>query len=848
MMQKARTSHRQKRSSREKRSFTQILHNCAVHYLKLIPLTFAALYAIFALWVLGTKYTYEHPRLIPEIHVGGKVDDWQYDPVSSRTKYRSPWENFTDAHNVATNYKQYLASGFLLAVFFMVYLLITLTLSRNIYRGIVIWHHSHGNKDLRRLGQAKIAIALPILVVILLVTIEYLAEEIFYPNEFWGLLAKGLKIAVPLIVGVDVCYLLISGLMNWGSERPEVKKIGKRKVLCACVSVVVSYLLIVASHMIIDPHIQLVYSNIAPDTMLGGMMNSSDTALISAGVSTNSISLENVHLNSLTTSKVGSTMTLDTFDSFESDDTIGLAVGGANDVDNFRENIKNNYLPEPTDITYEGLFYDYYFDTGATKACNKLFCPSYTAAISPDPYTGEDQYYLSVGLNSGIKESDFARKPLNLMVVMDISGSMDASFDDYYYDGNRAGDDDRSKMEIANETLVNLMSHLQDEDRFGVVLFDHQAYLAKPFRKVKDTDMTAIQKHVLDIQAQGGTNMSAGIQEAVQQFATLDLQNPDYDNRVIFITDAMPNQGETSEKGLFGQIRSLSLDRVYTTFIGVGVDLNTQLVGGLTKTRGANYYSVHSALDFKRRLADEFEYMVTPLVFDLTLSVDAPGYEIMQVYGSPEADQATGKIMAVNTLYPSASSGGENKGGLVLLQLRRRPGATNDQIRLRTTYEDRQGVRDGSEEVVNFAGESGIYPNTGIRKGIALTRYASVIKDWLLASRYSDQLIYTQDKVKIANMGPIGAEYYQTNGIRPTGWPVKDGRWERGSRPLSVSSDYVSVFQTLRDYLDEEIAAIGDDSLRQEVDILDLLIAMGTTNPQEITTQSPSAGNKKAAQ
>ena len=42
---------------------------------------------------------------------------------------------------------------------------------------------------------------------------------------------------------------------------------------------------------------------------------------------------------------------------------IGFSVGGAKDINNFRENIKNGYLPVPTDVTYEGLFYDYYFDT-----------------------------------------------------------------------------------------------------------------------------------------------------------------------------------------------------------------------------------------------------------------------------------------------------------------------------------------------------------------------------------------------------------------------------------------------------------------------------------------------------
>ncbi|CAF4793192.1 unnamed protein product, partial [Rotaria sp. Silwood1] len=42
---------------------------------------------------------------------------------------------------------------------------------------------------------------------------------------------------------------------------------------------------------------------------------------------------------------------------------LGFAVGGAKDVNNFRENIQNNYIPVVTDISYEGLFNDYFFDT-----------------------------------------------------------------------------------------------------------------------------------------------------------------------------------------------------------------------------------------------------------------------------------------------------------------------------------------------------------------------------------------------------------------------------------------------------------------------------------------------------
>jgi len=44
---------------------------------------------------------------------------------------------------------------------------------------------------------------------------------------------------------------------------------------------------------------------------------------------------------------------------------------------------------------------------------------------------------------------------------------------------------------------------------------------------------------------------------------------------------------------------------------GVGLDFNTELVEAITKVKGANYFSVHSPGEFRRRLVDEFDYAVT---------------------------------------------------------------------------------------------------------------------------------------------------------------------------------------------------------------------------------------------
>ena len=165
-----------------------------------------------------------------------------------------------------------------------------------------------------------------------------------------------------------------------------------------------------------------------------------------------------------------------------SNKNIGFSLGGAKDINSFRLNINNHQIPTSDSITFEGIFGEYYFDNyenenenenddnkdndtvivskadeGEEKMMNNdnkmdetelpLFYPSYSYSKSMVPNClrkdnnnsnnnstntskstqggAEDeeyQHFLTIGLNSNIKEKDFSRKKLNLVIVLDISG------------------------------------------------------------------------------------------------------------------------------------------------------------------------------------------------------------------------------------------------------------------------------------------------------------------------------------------------------------------------------------------------------------------------------------------
>jgi Ca-activated chloride channel family protein len=506
---------------------------------------------------------------------------------------------------------------------------------------------------------------------------------------------------------------------------------------------------------------------------------------------------------------------------------IGFSAGGAKDINSFRENIKQDYLPLPSDLTYEGLYYDYYFDTGSVQECKKLFCPSYSFAVSRDPFSSQPQYYLTVGLNSGIV--DFQRKKLNLVVVLDYSGSMSSSFDEYYYDrfGNlvrpkeEGSEQKKTKMQIADESVVALLDQLEPEDSFGLVIFSDDAYTLDPMTRMADKDLDRLKSRILDIDDYSGTNMEAGMEKGTALFSRRASANKsEYENRIIFLTDAMPNIGETGDLGLYRMLEDNAGQGIYTTIIGIGVDFNSELAESITKIKGANYYSVHSATEFQERMDDEFDFMVTPLVFDLRLKLDAPGYEIEKVYGSPEADLATGELMKVNTLFPSRSEAGEVKGGVVLVKLRKLTDEGN--LTLNVSYQDREGRTDGDEAVVDFstggegnsegvnwAERADFYENGGIRKAILLSRYADLLKNWMIDERTAAEKGWQ-----------IVPSVTKDRGIVV---PVDLGEWERQSMPLTVSGPYSELFSLFKGYMQSEAQAIGDETLQQELEILEKL-------------------------
>lgn len=508
-------------------------------------------------------------------------------------------------------------------------------------------------------------------------------------------------------------------------------------------------------------------------------------------------------------------------------DSVGLAAGGAADATAFRNNVREGYVPQPTDMTAEGLFHDYYFDTGRDRPCEATFCPSYSRAVTPDPFSNETERYLTVGLDSGLSQADFERKKLNLVVVLDTSGSMSSPFSDYYYDGGerRTVEEETTKMQAARESVVALTDHLAGDDRFGLVTYDSEARVVQPLTRVDETDGDHLRDRIRGLRADGGTNLDAGMSAASSMLDPhRDADQSEYETRIVYVTDAMPNLGDTSGDGLGARLAENADHDVHSTFVGVGVDFNSRLVETINGVPGANYYTVHSPDQFRERMDEGFDYMVTPLVFDLSVAVESEGYEIAHVYGSPSADEATGELLSVNTLFPSRREGNRTEGGVILVKLRET--GESDRLRLNASYETRTGETRQTSRTVRFGDhEPPFYEDSGVRKAVVLARYADLMRNWAAYER-----------------ARVAGETADTpaDGIHHR---ADLGHWEQQSVPLQVSPPFDDRIERFETYFQRERDALGAERMQTDAAILATLrtnaTVTGDTEPGETRTPTP---------
>ncbi|NOG50261.1 MAG: VWA domain-containing protein [Chloroflexi bacterium] len=181
--------------------------------------------------------------------------------------------------------------------------------------------------------------------------------------------------------------------------------------------------------------------------------------------------------------------------------------------------------------------------------------------------------YLMVLIKAESVVGEARRRPLNLSLVVDRSGSM-------------AG----PKIDYTRRAAQMLVQNLGASDTLSVVLYNDTVETLLNPEKVQRKDI--INQQISRITPSGATNLSGGWLQGVN-FVAQNLDKAQT-NRVILISDGLANRGVTEASKLVTFATQKYGEGVSTTTMGLGDDFNEELLISLANAGGGAYYYIES--------------------------------------------------------------------------------------------------------------------------------------------------------------------------------------------------------------------------------------------------------------
>ncbi|HLP08878.1 MAG TPA: VWA domain-containing protein [Opitutaceae bacterium] len=323
---------------------------------------------------------------------------------------------------------------------------------------------------------------------------------------------------------------------------------------------------------------------------------------------------------------------------------LGATVGGAKDARYFREAVAAGDFPHPNTITAEGLFSEHDLPLTCRARSDALFFLT-GEAMETKLFTKPEVKYLGqIGLSSGLDPATWHREPLNLVAVVDKSGSMCGQ-----------------PLDLVKRSLRQLHSQLGADDQLSIVLYGDRAHVhLEPMRATR-SNREAIVAAIAAIESAGSTNMEEGLRvgfdlarRSKREFRGL--------TRVMQFTDERPNVGDTSATGFMGLMEAASRDGIGQTTIGVGVQFGAELASKVSTVRGGNLFFFPNADEMVKTFTEDLDTLVTELAHDLDVTIQpAAGLRLVGVYGVPgemlkwEGDRAV--RFQVTTVFLSKQRG-----------------------------------------------------------------------------------------------------------------------------------------------------------------------------------------------
>jgi len=216
------------------------------------------------------------------------------------------------------------------------------------------------------------------------------------------------------------------------------------------------------------------------------------------------------------------------------------------------------------------------------------------------------------------------RPSLNVALCIDTSGSMEG----------KAIDD-------ARKAALSFVAGIKPGDGFSLVTFDTAAHVVVPATRMSDdTDLAPIRKSIGDIKATGTTAMTEGLAMAIQQVR--QLYDPTRVNRVVLVTDGVPNEGST----LRALVQQAQQSGISVSAMGLGVDYDEILMGDLAQLGGGRFKYIDDSSKITAYLGDELTRITRVSARSASLEISpGPGVAVESVIGLQASPNGRGGVV-----------------------------------------------------------------------------------------------------------------------------------------------------------------------------------------------------------
>ena len=384
----------------------------------------------------------------------------------------------------------------------------------------------------------------------------------------------------------------------------------------------------------------------------------------------------------------------------------------------------DKFLPVPLEHIRPHELLNYFsFETSAVQPTDDF---SVLAEVAPDPKQ-DGIYTLGLAVR-GRPVDKQARRNANLTFVVDRSGSMS----------------DEGRMDYLKRGMRKMIGELKTGDLVNVVLFDHDVCVPVENYVVGRDKPEALERAIDKMKPRGSTDVHAGLTRGYE-LADRAYQ-PTYNNRVVLVTDALANTGNTDPRTMAMVSKFYDERKIRLSGVGVGTEFNDALLDKLTEKGKGAYVFLGSEAEVDAVFGPRFISLLETTAMDVHFQLHLPESLRMNVFYGEESSAVKEDVQAIHYFA--------NTSQLFLsdLMARGKKLRPQDQIMLTIEYEDPESGQQMVEERAFTLGD--------------ISREAYNIRKGRLLIGWADRLALMASRPQPMGSGPIAGGWVDPDGFQ----------------------------------------------------------------------------------